>query len=138
MYEPGTIRAVGMRGGKVVAVDEISTTGEPAAIELQVDKSTLAADGRDVAHVIVKIVDDKGRTVPTAANALTFSVDGAAELIGVDNGSLSIDEPFKTNHRKALGGLALAILQSARTAGPIHLSVRSDGLPDAGVDLSSK
>jgi beta-galactosidase len=138
MYEPGTLRLVGSRGGQVVATDEITTTGEPASIELQPDKITLAADGRDIAHLVVKVVDDKGRIVPTASNMLMFTVDGAAKIIGVDNGSLSIDEPFKTDHRKALGGLALAILQSTRAPGKIHIAVHSEGLPDASIDLVSK
>ncbi len=138
VYEPGTLKVVGMKDGQVAATEEIATTGGPAAIDVQADKTDLAADGRDVAHLTVKVVDDKGRTVPTASTALTFDVQGAAQLIGVDSGSMSIDEPFKANHRKAFNGLALAILQSTRTAGPIHVVVHAAGLPDASVDLQAR
>ncbi len=48
-YEPGTLRAVGMKGGKVAAEVEISTTGDPAAISLTADRDAIRADRRDVA-----------------------------------------------------------------------------------------
>jgi beta-galactosidase len=137
-YEPGTLRAVGMKGGQVVATEEIATTGEPAALHVEADRTSLAANGRDIAHVTVKVVDDQGRLVPTASNSLKFVVAGAGQLIGVDNGSLSIDEPFKTDHRKANAGLALALVQVARTAGPITVTVKSDGLADSSVTLDCR
>ncbi len=49
-YEPGTLRAVGTKDGQTVATAEISTTGDPAAIELTADRDTIRADRRDVAH----------------------------------------------------------------------------------------
>ena len=39
-YEPGTLRAVGTKNGQTVATAEISTTGDPAAIELTVDRAS--------------------------------------------------------------------------------------------------
>jgi beta-galactosidase len=137
-YEPGALRAVGMKRGQVVASEEIATTGEPAALQIEADRSTLAANGRDVAHLIVNVVDDQGRRVPTASNLIKFVVAGGGQLIGVDNGSLSIDEPFKSDRRKANAGLALALIQAARTAGPITITVKSDGLPDRAVTLECR
>ncbi len=52
-YEPGTLKAVGTRNGQTVATVEIATTGEPAAIQLAVDRETIRAGRRDVAHVSV-------------------------------------------------------------------------------------
>src|SRR5271165_305219 len=48
-YEPGTLRAVGAKGGQTVVTVELSTTGDPAAIGLSLDRETLRADRRDVA-----------------------------------------------------------------------------------------
>jgi hypothetical protein len=39
-YEPGTLRAIARRGGKIVATDEVQTTGAPARIELAVDRAS--------------------------------------------------------------------------------------------------
>ena len=37
-YEPGTLKAVGSKGGKTAVEVEVSTTGDPAAIQLSVDR----------------------------------------------------------------------------------------------------
>src|ERR1019366_682177 len=135
-YEPGTLRAVGIINGQAVT-EEIETTGNPAAISLSVDKSTLSADGRDVAHLVVQIVDEQGRTVPTADNDVTFDLQGEAQIIGVDNGDPASHESFKANHRKAFNGLCLAILRSTQNAGSIRITARSHGLREAVVELNS-
>ena len=59
-YEPGVLYAEGKRGGQVVCSQEIRTTGEPAAIRLNVDRPILRPDRQDLAHVTVEIVDEAG------------------------------------------------------------------------------
>ena len=137
VYEPGTLKAVGMRAGQVVANEEIATTGEPAAVKVTLDKAAATADGRDVVHAVVEIVDAEGRTVPTAGNDVTFDVQGEARLIGVDNGALTMSESFHGTERHAFSGKCLAILQTTRKPGPIHLTARSPGLGDGTADLVS-
>ena len=137
LYEPGTLRAVGRRAGRVEATDEVATTGEPAAVRLTLDKASPAADGRDVIHAVVDIVDADGRTVPTADNAVAFEVGGAARLIGVDSGAITLAESFHGSARHAFNGRCLAILQTTRVAGPIHVGARSPGLREASADLAS-
>ena len=78
-YEPGTVKLVGTINGQTAATEEIVTTGDAAAIELTSDMTALTADGRDVAHFTVRIVDDKGNTVPTAGNDVTFDLQGRAK-----------------------------------------------------------
>ena len=62
-YQPGTLKAVGIKDGKVVIVEEISTTGEPVAIGLAVDREIITADGRDICHITVSVRDTQGRVV---------------------------------------------------------------------------
>src|ERR1039457_7076584 len=73
-YEPGTLKAVGTKDGKVVSTVEVSTTGEPSSVLLSVDRATIAADRRDVAHTTVEILDAQGRMVPTADHEVAFVV----------------------------------------------------------------
>jgi len=130
-YEPGTLRAVGTKDGKVVATLEVSTTGEPAAIELSADRPSIAADRRDVGHVTVQIVDAQRRVVPIANSDVTFELQGEGRLIGVDNGDPQSHESYQVSRRKAFNGLCLAIVQSTTKAGQIHLTATSPGLkPD--------
>jgi beta-galactosidase len=136
-YRPGTLKAVGTKDGKVVLEVEVSTTGEPASIELTVDRDAIAADRRDVAHFIVKILDAQGRVVPTADNEVTFEMQGEGKIIGVDNGYLASHEDYKANHRKAFNGLCMAIVQSTAKAGRIQVTATSPGLKSGTVAVTT-
>jgi beta-galactosidase len=95
----------------------------------------LSADARDVAHLTVKIVDEHGNVVPTARNLVTFVVQGAGALIGVDNGDPASHEDYRSNRREAFNGLCLAIVQTTREPGKLRVAARADGLKEAAVDL---
>jgi beta-galactosidase len=137
-YEPGTLKAVGMKGGKAVEV-EISTTGDPAAIGLSVDRDAIRADRRDLVHVTVKVLDAQGRLHPDADNEITFEVDGAGRLIGVDNGNMAdMAADFKGKIRKAYHGMCLAIVESTASGGQIRVTATSPGLQPATVTITAK
>src|ERR1035441_478382 len=104
-YEPGTLKAVGTKDGKVVSTVEVSTTGEPSAVHLTVDRAEIAADRRDVAYVTVELLDAQGRVVPTADGEVAFVVEGEGKLIGLDNGNPQSHEDYKAARRKAFNGL---------------------------------
>jgi len=137
-YEPGTLRAVGTKNGQQVAATEVSTTGDPAALELSVDRDSIRADRRDVAHVTVKVVDAQGRVHPDADNEIAFEIQGEGRLIGVDNGDMSSHEDFKGKQRKASHGLCLAIVQSGAAAGQIRITATSPGLKQVSATIASK
>lgn len=137
-YEPGTLKAVGMKDGQIAATLEISTTGEPAALALVADRQVIAADRRDIAHLTVQVIDENSKVVPIADNDVTFSVEGEGMLIGVDNGNPRSHEDFKSNRRKAFNGLCLAIVQSTDKAGQIRVTATSPSLKAASVVLTSR
>jgi beta-galactosidase len=137
-YQPGTLKVVGAKDGKVVSTVEVATTGEPASIALSVDRNAIAADRRDVAHFIVKILDAQGRVVPVAENEVTFEIQGEGKIIGVDNGYLASSEDYKGNRRKAFNGLCMAIVQSTAKPGQIRLTATSPGLKPGSVTVTTK
>jgi beta-galactosidase len=137
LYEPGALKAVGTKDGKVVATAEIFTTGQPASIGLSSDRESLVTDQRDVAHVAVYILDDKGRVVPTANNEVSFEIEGAGLLLGTDNGDPASHEDYKSNRRKAFNGLCLAIVKSNGKAGRIQVKVVSPALQSASVIIAT-
>lgn len=134
-YEPGVLRAVGRKEGRVAMVTEVATTGEPFAIALAADRNTMAADRRDVAHVRVEVQDAQGRLVPNADQKITFAVSGEGRLIGVDNGNPLSHESYKAAHRRAFNGLCLVVVQSTARAGQIHISASSPGLRSASLSV---
>ena len=137
-YEPGTLRAVGTRDGKVVATVEVATTEEPAAVTISADRKTLSADRRDVVHLTVEIVDSKGRVVPTADNEVTFQVEGGARLLGVDNGNPASHESYQGSRRKAFNGMCLAIVAATAKTGAIRVTAAAAGLKSASVNLTAR
>jgi beta-galactosidase len=138
-YEPGTLKAVGMKGGKVAVETEISTTGDPAAIGLSVDRDTIHADRRDVAHVTVKVLDARGRLHPDADNQISFAMEGEGRLIGVDNGNMAdMAAVFKGKTRKTSHGMCLAMVQSTAGAGQIRVTATSPGLKPATLTIVTK
>jgi beta-galactosidase len=137
-YEPGTLKAVGTKDGKVVGTVEVSTTGEPSAVRLTVDRAEIAADRRDVAHVAVEVLDSQGRVVPTADNEIAFVVEGEGKLIGLDNGDPQSHEDYKAARRKAFNGMCLAIVQSTGKSGRIRVTANSPGLQPANLAISTR
>ncbi len=136
-YQPGTLKAVGLKEGKVVSEVEVTTVGEPAAIGLSVDRNTIRADRRDVAHITVQILDAQGRLVPDADNEVTFQTQGGGKIIGLDNGNPLSLEDFKGDRRKAFHGLCLAILQSTAKPGQVQLTATAPGLKPGGITITT-
>ena len=135
-YEPGTLSVKGYdKDGDVIAETSVETTGEPAAVVLEPDLTTLAVNGGDISLVTVKIVDAQGHVVPVATNAVTFSVTGAGHLLGVGNGDPTCHEPDKGNKRSAFNGLCLGIIQSSCKPGAITVQADSPGLKSASASL---
>lgn len=137
-YEPGTLKAVSRKDGKVVLTREIHTAGAPAKIELIADRKNIKADGKDLSFITVKILDKDGNLVPDAANRVNFKLNGPGFIAGVDNGDEVSHDPFKADYRKAFNGLALAIIQTKEKAGNITFTATSDGLKGATVVLNAK
>jgi beta-galactosidase len=137
-YEAGTLKAVATNDGKTASTVEVSTTGAPAAIFLSVDRATLAADRKDVAHITVEIHDEQGSVAPTADDEIVFEVLGAGKLIGVDNGDPLSHEDYKANRRKAFNGLCLAIVQSTGNAGNIRITASSTSLRSHSVIIHAE
>lgn len=137
-FEPGTIKAVSRKAGKTVAEQVINTAGEPAQIRLTPDRATIAADGNDLSFVTVEILDSDGNLCPTAVNEVTFTVEGAGQNEGVDNGNPISLERFKADSRKAMAGKALLIVRNNGKKGDINVKAVSPGLSDATITLKAK
>lgn len=134
-YVPGIFSTKGYKGGKLIAEQKVETTGAPAAINLTSDRATLDAHGRDISMVTVFIVDDKGRTVPIANNAVEFKIEGAGKIIGVGNGNPNTTESDKEPRRKAFNCLAQVIVQAGRQPGTITLTAGSPGLATTSTEF---
>ena len=137
-YQPGTLKAVSRKNGKVVLTEEVRTAEQPARLVLLPDRKIIKADGRDLSFVTVKVVDRNGDLVPRADNLVNFKLTGEGFIAGVDNGSEISHESFKANHRKAFHGLCLAVIQSKEKASKIVLRATAVGLAPASVVIATR
>ena len=137
-YEPGSVKVVARKDGKVIGEKEIRTAGKPSKIRLTADRNTLKADGKDLSFVTVEIVDAEGNICPVSDNLVNFEVKGNLFIAGVDNGSQTSMERFKDHKRKAFNGKCLVVLQNDGKMGSAYLKAISEGLEDATVEIISK
>jgi beta-galactosidase len=134
-YEPGTLKAVSRKNGKVVLTKEIKTAGAPAKIILSADRKIVNGKENELCFVKATIVDKDGNVVPDAGNLIHFDVTGDGFVAGTDNGCETDLTSFKSTDRKAFNGLALAVLQSKQKPGTIQLKATADDLQPASVSV---
>jgi beta-galactosidase len=133
VYQPGTLKAVGTKDGKVAVETEIVTTGDPATISLTLDRESIRPDRRDVAQVAITVADAQGRMAPDADSEINLEIQGPGKLIGFDNGDPASHHDFKSTRAKAFHGMCLAIVESTAEQGQITLTAKSPGLRTGSV-----
>ncbi len=116
LYED--LRVIGYIGGQAVAEEWHAADGLPKALLLTPDDAALDADGADMTRLTIRIVDAYGNRLPYAAQAVTLTVDGPAEIIG--------ENPFVT-----LGGQGAVYLKARREKGVATIHATTPRLPAA-------
>jgi beta-galactosidase len=137
-YEAGTVKVVAYNeAGEAVAEKEVKTAGKPHHIELEVDRSTIKADGRDLAFVTVKVVDKDGNLCPNAQHLIKYSVKGNGWYRTGANGDPTSLEMFHLPQMKVFNGMMTAIVQSTDKAGEITLTATAKGLKPAKITVTT-
>ena len=134
-YMPGTIEAVAYNGHKVVARHHLETTNKAERLRLVPDKQTWKADGVDLQHVLVEVVDNKGRRILNDNRQVIFSVAGNAHLVGVSNGDICYNDSFAGQKIRLFQGSAMVILRAGKTVGKVTLQAMAEGLKAVSIKL---
>jgi beta-galactosidase len=137
-YEPGTLRAIGLRNGHKIAESVLTTTGEAAKLRIVADRTALQADGQDLSFVAVEVVDAKGRPDLHADQEVQFEISGPGEIAAVGNGDGHDPDSYHSDRCKLFEGRALVVIRSSRAAGRIELRVHGSGLNSDLVTIDSK
>ena len=126
-FEPGEVKVVARKNGKVVKEQVVKTAGAPDHIVLKKTyQGNAALDGVPTTFVEVDVVDKHGNLCPNADNQIFFSLaeeqglkcrvgESKPEIIGVDNGCQTSLERFKADNRKAFFGKCLVVLKGKGT-----------------------
>ncbi|MGC4030949.1 MAG: beta-galactosidase GalB [Tepidisphaeraceae bacterium] len=139
VYEPGELKVVTYKNGKLWAEATTRTTGPAAQLSLSPDRSTLAADGDDLSFVTLSVNDTAGRMVPRSSPRVQFKVSGPGEIVATDNGNAIDLSSFQSPDRNAYNGLALVIVRAKPGAsGTITVTATADGLTTATASITAK
>jgi beta-galactosidase len=139
VYQPGSIRAVGYgSNGVILCEKEIKTSGKASQIVMEADRNILAADGKDLSFITVKIMDSEGNLCPLADHLVEFDVDGAGILECVGNGDPTCIESYQGSERSAFHGMCLLVVKTTEQAGEIRVIARAEGLGETGLTLQSE
>jgi beta-galactosidase len=120
-YAAGELVAVAKRGGVEVSRTALKSAGQPQ-LSVSTDKSALAADGQDIAHLEISLRDANGVLFNLADDEITVSVSGAGVLAGLGSSNPSTETRFDSSVVSAFDGRALAIVR-ATGAGEISVTV---------------
>ena len=137
-YKPGKLEAVAYKNGKVIARHALETTGKPAKIIAEPDNNTWKADGMDLQHIKLTVVDGKGRRVYNYNDELQFSVTGDASIVAVTNGDISTDEIATQQHVRLWQGQAVVILRSGCQPSKVTLTTKPKTFKDIVTKLETK
>ena len=138
-YEPGEVRVVAYDAeGRKAAERVVRTAGEARALQLSVDRTTLAADGRDLAYVTVGVVDRAGNPVPTDRREVRVEVSGAGHFRAIANGDPTSLESFYEPRMHLFSGQLTAIVGSDNRPGEILVRVTARGLKPAELRITAE
>ena len=138
VYQPGELKAIAYKNGKVWAETITKTTGKPAKLDVTADRTQINADGKDLSYITIKVMDENGLFVANATNEIELTVEGSAEIIATDNGNPCDMTEFNSNKRQTFSGLALGIIRSIEgKEGIIKVNMISEGLESTSVEISA-
>lgn len=129
VYQPGEVKVVTYdEQGNPAAEKTIRTAGKPHHIELVTDRTSLQADGKDLAYITLRIVDKDGNLCPNDGRLVNFKVKGAGKYRASANGDPTCLDLFHKPEMHAFGGMLTVIVQSGEKVGDIELQATAKGV----------
>jgi beta-galactosidase len=123
----GSLVARGFNAGNEVIKTERKTPGKTIKIGLSVDLSgkDLEPGKNDIVFVYASVMDSDGIIIPDDERAVSFSVEGDAELVG-------------DNPRDAEAGISTILLKAGNKPGIIKVKATSEGLIPGEMEVDVK
>ena len=104
-FDPGEVKAVSRKDGKVVCEQTIKTAGPPAKIRLSKDYQ-----GKNTTSLTAEVVDKDGNLCPWADDLIYFIGEGDGRILGTDNGCQTSMERFTSPQRHAFHGKCMVVV----------------------------
>jgi len=137
-YQPGELLVKGYNNGIEAASYTIKTAGDAAGIKAIADNTIFAGKTKGLSQVELQITDKNGVPVFKAYNEITVTINGAAKLLGLESGSNTSHESYRSSTRHALNGKLLAYIQTTGKPGKVLVQFSAPGLKSTSVTLTVK
>src|SRR5690606_14111889 len=136
VYQPGELHVRVWRDGREWTEARVQTTGAPARLALEADRTAIGNDGRDLSFITLRVLDAQGLAIRNADSLVRFEIEHPATLVATDNGDPRDLTAFPSPERRAFSGLALAIVRAVPgQSGTVRVVARSEGLEPAALEL---
>lgn len=129
-YNPGKLEAKGYNGDKEVAHYQLVTSKNAANAIINADRTKIKADGQDLSHITINLIDSDGNPVQTDDRKVTVKIEGDGKFLGIDNGDLRRQKSFAGNELNTYFGKALVVVQSTRKAGKMKVYMTVEGIEE--------
>ena len=120
-FDPGEVKVVARKAGKVVGEKSIRTAGAPDHIRLSIDYK-----GKNTTFVVAEVVDKDGNLCPWDDDEIFFISEGDHEFLGTDNGCQTSMERFTSPRRKAFFGKCIAVVKGTGSITAKSYNLKSD------------
>ncbi|SFR84512.1 Glycosyl hydrolases family 2, sugar binding domain [Agromyces sp. CF514] len=134
VYRPGELVAVAYRDGVETGRTALAAASEAFDLRVLADRTSLRADGTDLAYLAIELTDEHGTVHATHDRTVTVTVVGPA-VLALGSGAPITEEGFTAPQHRTFDGRALAIVRPTG-AGEITVTVTADGCAPASVALS--
>ena len=131
-YVGNPLRVIGYNKGRQVAEHTIHHEAPAKKLTVKASLDELPFNEYKLAYVRVSAEDEHGIKTWNADNRIHFTIEGAGEIVGIDNGNLLNDYSYQGNELPLYHGNATAIVRANSSgSGDIKISVSADGLSSA-------
>ncbi len=110
--------------------------GMPNEIQITPYKTTMLANGKDEAVIIVKIIDSKGDSLSNVSKQLTFHLKGDAKILKVEDAA-NFKPLTDTTWQANFTGRCKVVLQAGRNRGLVKFEVKADTLWPGSTEIQT-
>ena len=135
-FDPGEVKAVSRKDGRVVCEQTIKTAGAPDHIRLSIDYQ-----GKELTFITAEVVDKNGNLCPWAEDQMVFISEGGSVILATDNGCQTSmermcevateEKPFPSPRRKAFHGRCMVVVK-----GNGSITAKSQTLKPAWIEFT--
>lgn len=123
-YEAGSIKAINYRNGQAVETQVLHSAIEEVHMQVQVENSTLCANGEDLAYVTVQLVDAQGVLNMQKEKEISVTIHGPVVIQACGSANPQTEQHYDERTWKTWDGSMLVVVRATNEAGDAQLTLQ--------------